>query len=333
MKNNNLKEKIKGFEVKTNPFQKVDPSQPIPISEIVGKAIGTIPVNTEESKSTIIARKLSDIEKENKTLKDLNMPKAYISGKDYFDQLKNNIKDCDPEIEIDLYGINIDSIPGKEGNERAFRVSLSTKCDNEVICTFNVENRKDSWADIINNLSKDIVGIIKKYQSGDLDSKSEGELLQKSMKERFEKITSNIKNKPEEKTEVLYPAVVKNTIKDEDPKIIDIVIDDNKVDFGLTEFEKRKIIDDTPTIDYPALLLSVEHNDIKEYDKYYNMLHNIINIITNQLENNDKMNNISDDYKNTIKHIIHLYKNTPNINENLLRLVNPLVNKVFPKLI
>lgn len=262
MKNNNLKEKMDSTRVtvktKTSPFQKIDPDQPIPINEVVGKAIGNIPVNHEQEQ----------VVKENNEVKTC---KAYIAGKEYFDQLKNNIKDCDPSINIDLYKIVIDDIPNSK-DERSFIVSLYTKCDNEKICNFNVENVTGSWADVINNLSKDIVTLIKRFQEGDLDVKDEGKLLQKSMKERFEKITQNTnKPKEEEKKEVFYPIVLTPTTTEECPelekaktqKVIDI---DVSVDVSLP---KKETDETKEMMNYTLKKINKIQNKTKKSNKYF----------------------------------------------------------------
>lgn len=156
MKNTNMKNKVN--EVRINggsPFIKEDPNRIISPSELLSGITG---VTTEK------------VNVSNATTQKPNVKEslAYIAGKLYFDDLKNNIKDYDPSINPSFYNIIINDHPTVK-NERFFTVIIMTKNEPTQIGKFNIENAIGGWDVIINDLAKAIATVIKAFQSNEID--------------------------------------------------------------------------------------------------------------------------------------------------------------------
>lgn len=156
MKNTNMKNKVN--EVRINggsPFIKEDPNRIVSPSELLSGITG---VTTEKVNAS------------NATTQKPNVKEslAYIAGKLYFDDLKNNIKDYDPSINPSFYNIIINDHPTVK-NERFFTVIIMTKNEPTEIARFNIENAVGGWDVIINDLAKTIATIIKTFQSNEID--------------------------------------------------------------------------------------------------------------------------------------------------------------------
>lgn len=156
MKNTNMKNKVN--EVRVNggsPFIKEDPNRIVSPSELLSGITG---VTTEKVNASNVTTQKPNVKES----------LAYIAGKLYFDDLKNNIKDYDPSINPSFYNIIINDHPTVK-NERFFTVIIMTKNEPTEIARFNIENAVGGWDVIINDLSKTIATIIKTFQSNEID--------------------------------------------------------------------------------------------------------------------------------------------------------------------
>ena len=156
MKNTNMKNKVN--EVRINggsPFIKEDPNRIVSPSELLSGITGVTTEKVNVSNATTQKPKVE-------------YAKAYMAGKLYFDDLKNNIKDYDPSINPSFYNIIIDNHPTVD-NERFFTVTIITKNEPTQIGKFNVENAVGGWDVIINDLAKTIATVIKTFQSNEID--------------------------------------------------------------------------------------------------------------------------------------------------------------------
>lgn len=201
MKNNNLKAKMnnQNNNVKGSPFTHVDPNKVLDIKNVI-----------------------PDLTKINNPAPVINNQPAcrcaaYEAGKLYFNDIRNNIKDYDPKLNMDYIGIGIDDHPEYPGNPEYFKVTLTTKSDGEIITDFNVKTTNGSdWSTTINNLAKIIADIVKSFQSEDLNVDDSALTLQKTMQDKLNqallssklKMTSENKEEETKPEQINYPVLV-----------------------------------------------------------------------------------------------------------------------------
>lgn len=238
MKNTNMKNKVN--EVRINggsPFIKEDPNRIVSPSELLSGITG---VTTEK------------VNVSNATTQKPNVKEslAYIAGKPYFDDLKNNIKDYDSSINPSFYNIIINDHPTVK-NERFFTVIIMTKNEPTEIARFNIENAVGGWDVIINDLAKTIATIIKTFQSNEIDlsqisinnkgeNNNQSQSKEKVVIKNQEVITKNSNGE-----KLQYPILVEQVKQEEFPElekakkitseseIIDVVLEPEKTNTNL----------------------------------------------------------------------------------------------------
>lgn len=238
MKNTNMKNKVN--EVRINggsPFIKEDPNRIVSPSELLSGITG---VTTEK------------VNVSNATTQKPNVKEslAYIAGKLYFDDLKNNIKDYDPSINPSFYNIIINDHPTVK-NERFFTVIIMTKNEPTKIARFNIENAVGGWDVIINDLAKTIATIIKTFQSNEIDltqisiNKKNENNDQPHSKEKVVIKNQEVITKNSNSEKLQYPIVAEQVKQEECPElekakktiseseIIDIVLEPEETNTNL----------------------------------------------------------------------------------------------------
>ena len=212
MKNTNMKNKVN--EVRINggsPFIKEDPNRIVSPSELLSGITG---VTTEK------------VNVSNATTQKPNVKEslAYIAGKLYFDDLKNNIKDYDPSINPSFYNIIINDHPTVK-NERFFTVIIMTKNEPTEIARFNIENAVGGWDVIINDLAKTIATVIKAYQSNEIDlthisiNKKNENNDQPHSKEKVVIKNQEVITKNSNDEKLQYPILVEQVKQEEFPEL------------------------------------------------------------------------------------------------------------------
>ena len=212
MKNTNMKNKVN--EVRINggsPFIKEDPNRIVSPSELLSGITG---VTTEK------------VNVSNATTQKPNVKEslAYIAGKLYFDDLKNNIKDYDPSINPSFYNIIINDHPTVK-NERFFTVIIMTKNEPTEIARFNIENAVGGWDVIIKDLAKTIATVIKAYQSNEIDldhisiNKKNENNDQLQSKEKVVIKNQEVITKNSNSEKLQYPILVEQVKQEEYPEL------------------------------------------------------------------------------------------------------------------
>ena len=212
MKNTNMKNKVN--EVRVNggsPFIKEDPNRIVSPSELLSGITGVTTEKVNVSNATTQKPKVE-------------YAKAYMAGKLYFDDLKNNIKDYDPSINPSFYNIIIDNHPTVD-NERFFTVTIITKNEPTQIGKFNVENAVGGWDVIINDLAKTIATVIKTFQSNEIDlnqipvNKKNENNNQSQSKEKVVIKDQEVITKNSNGEKLQYPILVEQVKQEECPEL------------------------------------------------------------------------------------------------------------------
>lgn len=276
MKNTNMKNKVN--EVRINggsPFIKEDPNRIVSPSELLSGITG---VTTEK------------VNVSNATTQKPNVKEslAYIAGKLYFDDLKNNIKDYDPSINPSFYNIIINDHPTVK-NERFFTVIIMTKNEPTEIARFNIENAVGGWDVIINDLAKTIATVIKTFQSNEIDlsqipinkkgeNNNQSHPKEKVVIKNQEVIT---KNSNDEKLQ--YPILVEQVKQEEYPEL-------EKVKKTISESEIIDVVLEHEVINTNLVPVTSKYKE-KGKDNIYGFLtddeYDIISNITINICNHD----------------------------------------------
>ena len=330
MKNTNMKNKVN--EVRINggsPFIKEDPNRIVSPSELLSGITG---VTTEK------------VNVSNATTQKPNVKEslAYIAGKLYFDDLKNNIKDYDPSINPSFYNIIINDHPTVK-NERFFTVIIMTKNEPTEIARFNIENAVGGWDVIINDLSKTIATIIKTFQSNEIDlsqipiNKKGENNNQSHPKEKVVIKNQEVITKNSNGEKLQYPILVEQVKQEEYPElekakktiseseIIDVVLEETNttlvpVTSKYKEKGRNNIFGFLSDDEYDILIShKIDDNINYAFVELFGLISNIIGTGEKFV-----INHFKDDFIKMVKQILN---KTKSVNSKYNKII---VEKIYP---